>query len=126
MSINDFLRIVRGATMISSANDNLLVLQIPQGLFGVISKDGIIVVPFGKYDWIEKYDFGVARIKKGKETNGNRSPVCKWGIIDTNGCELLPTEYDDLWITGNDNHRVVNTCKDGIENSVLLSQLLSI
>ena len=90
MSYNDYIRITKGAKFISKPGDNPIVLQLPQGLYGVITIDGSIVVPFGKYDLIEEFCLGVSRVKIGKDTNGIIDSNCKWGIIDTNGDELLP------------------------------------
>lgn len=97
MSVNDYLRITRDATIISKPGDNPVVLQLPQGLYGVVTTDGQIVVPFGKYDLIEEFCLGVTRVKIGKGSNANKDSGCKWGIIDTRGNELLPVEYDDIW-----------------------------
>lgn len=97
MSYNDYIRITKGAKFISKPGDNPIVLQLPQGLYGVITIDGSIVVPFGKYDLIEEFCLGVSRVKIGKDTNGIIDSNCKWGIIDTNGDELLPVIYDNIW-----------------------------
>ena len=97
MSVNDFLRITCNAKIISKQGDNPVVLELPQGLYGVITLEGKIVVPFGKYDLIEEFCFGITRVKIGKRTNGINSSDCKWGIIDTNGDELLPVVYDNIW-----------------------------
>ena len=32
--------------------------------------DGSVVVPFGKYNWIDGFDNGLARVKTGGVTNG--------------------------------------------------------
>ena len=54
--------------------------------------DGSVVVPFGKYNWIDGFDNGLARVKIGGVTNGiNES---KWGLIDEEGEVVLPIEYD--------------------------------
>lgn len=97
MSVNDYLRITRGAKIISKEGDNPVVLELPQGLYGVITTGGEIVVPFGKYDLIEEFCLGVARVKIGKGSNAVKDSGCKWGIIDTKGNELLPVVYDNIW-----------------------------
>lgn len=97
MSIHDYLRITRGAKIISKPGDVPVVLELPQGLFGVIDKEGNVIVPFGKYDLIEEFCLGVTRVKKGKGANGYIGSNCKWGIIDTSGRELLPVIYDNIW-----------------------------
>lgn len=97
MSVNDYIRITRDAKIISKEGDNPVVLELPQGLYGVITTDGKIVVPFGKYDLIEEFCLGVTRVKIGKGANGVKGSDCKWGIIDTYGNELLPVVYDNIW-----------------------------
>lgn len=97
MSVNDYLRITRDAKIISKECVNPLVIELPQGLYGVITSDGRIIVPFGKYDLIDEFCLGVARVKIGKESNAVKNSGCKWGLIDTEGNELLPVIYDSMW-----------------------------
>lgn len=45
--------------------------------------DGSFVVPFGKYNWIDGFDNGLARVKIEGVINGiNES---KWGLVDEEG-----------------------------------------
>lgn len=97
MSVNDYLRIIRDAKIYSKPGENPVVLELPQGIYGVITTDGRIVVPFGKYDLIDEFCLGVARVKIGKGSNSVKDSGCKWGIIDTKGNELLPVVYDNIW-----------------------------
>lgn len=97
MSYNDFLRLTRNAKILSKQGDNPVVLELPQGLYGVITCEGEVIVPFGKYDLIEEFCLGITRVKVGKETNGLKNSGCKWGIIDVKGNELLPVIYDNIW-----------------------------
>ena len=97
MSVNDYLRIIRDAKIYSKPGENPVVLELPQGLYGVITTDGRVVVPFGKYDLIDEFCLGIARVKIGKGSNGVKDSGCKWGIIDAEGNELLPVVYDNIW-----------------------------
>jgi hypothetical protein len=54
---------------------------------GVIDKTGREVVPCGKYDDIEEYHEGFARVKKDD----------RYGFVDKTGREVIPCEYD--WAT---------------------------
>lgn len=65
--------------------------------YAVIDYKGNIIVPFGKYDYIDGFDSGLARIKSGKTSNGliNSDPM--WGIIDENGNENLKLEFANIW-----------------------------
>ena len=97
--------------------------------WAVINLQGDIIVPFGKYDWIEGFDHGLSRVRtkgnslytkniiaKGlwdedeiitdqaiiqqqvrEEFTNNPDSFQKWGIINTEGVEVLPLEYDEIW-----------------------------
>lgn len=125
MGRSDYLRITRDAKMISDPNENPVVVQLPQGLYGVITMDGKIVVPFGKYDLIEEFCLGVTRVKIGKETNGLKDSGCKWGIIDKMGNELVPVIYDDIWNYKKDPYDILRLIKDKEQYEKSISQLLS-
>lgn len=51
---------------------------------GFIDKAGQEVVPCGKYDDVEEYHEGLARVKKDG----------RYGFLDKRGCEVIPCEYD--------------------------------
>ncbi len=65
--------------------------------YAVMDCNGNIIVPFGKYGYIDGFDSGVARIKIGNSSNGLRNADCKWGIIDEAGNEVLPPIYSNIW-----------------------------
>ena len=65
--------------------------------YAVIDSKGNIIVPFGKYDYIDGYDSGLARIKAGRASNGLINSDSLWGIIDENGNENLKLEYANIW-----------------------------
>ena len=73
------------------------VEQRQDGAFSIIDDNGLVIVPYGKYDWIDEYQFGFARVKIGKETNGKNNANIKWGIVDELGVEVVPTIYDNIW-----------------------------
>ncbi|MCQ2235684.1 MAG: WG repeat-containing protein [Bacteroidales bacterium] len=86
---------------------NLLVIENKCYQWGVMDKNGNEIVPFGKYAWIGRFDNGYARVKsgigKGSWHIGGENfeivkyvPV-KYGIIDKEGKEVVPMEYDDIW-----------------------------
>lgn len=96
-----------------------------KGKYGVTDLEGNIIVPFGKYAWIDGFDHGLARvhsygitkIKNGEchqykvsplkivdgeivanpEYKGEKLQPSKWGIINEKGEEVLPMEYDNIW-----------------------------
>lgn len=60
--------------------------------YAVFSEDGNMIVPFGRYDYIDGFDSGYSRVKKGAR-GSLEHPDDKWGIIDETGKEVLPVEY---------------------------------
>ena len=76
---------------------NCIVLRSYGKGYAVIDFNGNIIVPFGKYNYIDGFDTGVARVKLGKNTNGLRESDAKWGIIDENGNEVLEPIYKNIW-----------------------------
>ena len=109
------------------------VIQNSRYKWGVEDLLGNIIVPYGKYEWIDGFDQGLARVRTmGRTTNTknisalfsfsddsdnvevttdgdeilekvleerNKRPetFAKWGIINENGEEVLPVEYDEIW-----------------------------
>lgn len=76
---------------------NRIVLRSYEKGYAVIDFNGNIIVPFGKYNYIDGFDRGVARVKQGKTTNGLQKSDAKWGIIDENGNEVLEPIYNNIW-----------------------------
>ena len=73
---------------------NVIVAQRSDYLWGILDHEGNEIVPFGKYGWIDGFDQGLARVR----TLGNSGRVAnKWGIINEQGEEVLPVEYDEVW-----------------------------
>ena len=64
--------------------------------WGVASSDNSYLIRPGKYDWISGFHKGYARIKIGKETNGNADAEVLWGIINTKGLDVLPPTYHNI------------------------------
>lgn len=79
--------------------DNVVVIENKDGKWGVMSNKGDVIVPFGKYDLIEPYFMGLARVKIGDVEVGKSENFGKyhWGIINLSGEEVIPVEYTELW-----------------------------
>lgn len=79
--------------------DNVVVIERNDGKWGVMSKQGEEIVPFGKYDLIEPFFMGLSRVKIGNVTVGKSDNYGKyrWGIINLSGEEVVPVEYTELW-----------------------------
>lgn len=102
---------------------NLTVVQRSDYKWGIINQEGIEIVPFGKYDWIDGFDNGLARVKIGKKSSMYKNSGNKWGIIDITGKEVLPVIYDDIWCFYGKNRYSTKVVIDGIENEVYFNTL---
>lgn len=101
---------------------NVIVIQHSDYKWGVVNAAGEEIVPFGKYDWIDGFDSGLARVKKGKAPN-NLDCNNKWGIINEKGEEVLPVEYDNIWNFVGKNRFSTKVVKNGASHEVYLHEL---
>lgn len=102
---------------------NIVVIQHPDYKWGIEDTAGNVIVPFGKYDWIDGFDQGLARVKIGKRTNGIKNNGNKWGIINENGEEVLPVEYDDIWNFLGKNRFSTRVIKEGKASNIYFHDL---
>lgn len=100
--------------------------------------DGTEVVPYGKYSWISEFDetLGLARVNitnlldviKSKQNGDNKLDIedieKRWGIINEEGVEVLPVEYNEIWKFEGKNRDFTRTIKDGIVKEVYFSDLI--
>ena len=105
-------------------NKALYTVQNKNFQYAVLNVNGTEVVPFGKYSWIDGFDNGLARVKKGKVTNGQKENGGKWGLIDENGNEVLPMEYDDIWSFYGKKRTTTRVVKDNIARNINLLEIL--
>ena len=117
--------------------DKTVSVVVERGEYGVVSSEGIIIVPFGKYKWIDKFDNGLARVKtKGvapcalfvADSDGlhdteeylkaHPEKRAKWGIINESGEEVLKPEYDSVWNFWGKNRWSITVEKDGRETTI--------
>lgn len=99
----------RAKAKIENVCGGVKVVELVDGTWGVTDMDDNVIVPFGRYAWIDRFDQGYARVKSysGKQwipvglPGEGIDPVVtetpKWGIIDTKGEVVLPVEYDSVW-----------------------------
>ena len=90
-----------------------IVAQHSDYKWGVCDLSGNIIVPFGKYDWIDGFERGLARVKIRHESNAMANNSNKWGIINTDGEEVLPVVYDNIWNFLGKNRFSTRVEKDG-------------
>lgn len=105
-------------------NKNLYTVQNNHFEYAVLNIDGTEVVPFGKYSWIDGFDNGLARVRIGNVTNGQIQNGSKWGLINENGDEVLPLEYDNIWAFYGKRRVTTKVVKGNIAQNVVLSEIL--
>lgn len=128
-------------------------VAVKNGEYAVTDLDDNVIVPFGKYDWIEGFDFGLSRVRtkgihnhpecwvpcncktqkeydeqmaeikeEGRKYEEDRrlhnEKYSKWGIINEEGEEVLPVEYDEVWGFMGRGYASTNVEKDGITRKV--------
>ena len=103
--------------------DNLYTVQKKNGGYAVIDLNGNEIVPYGKYDYIDGFNRGFARVKIGRATNGSTNSGNKWGVIDVTGREVLPMEYDNIWNFYGKTYTTIMVIKDGKSYRIPFTQL---
>ena len=107
-------------------NKNLFTVEL-NWKYGVLTALGEEIVPLGKYDWIDGYDNGLARVNiKNNTGQGMLGCTSKWGIIDEKGNEVLPVEYDSIWNFYGKNRTYTKVVQEGKERNVSLLALLGL
>lgn len=70
------------ANLIEKIFRDIVVIQRSNYKLGIINTSGQTIVPFGRYDWIDDFDQGLARVKICNKSGDNAD---KWGIINEAG-----------------------------------------
>lgn len=102
-----------------SSDRKAVSIMTSDGCWGAINWKRDIIVPQGKYSWVEGFRDGLARVKGGKETNGKISADTRWGLVDIEGKEILQPIYTDLQIMDDK----VYIEQDSKNNVILLKDL---
>lgn len=114
----------------SPINSKLTVVQDEEYRWGVIDAEGNIVVPFGKYAWIDGFQNGLAKVISHEDTSspnivflyGDETRVAKQGIINEAGEEVLPLEYN-VWKFYGKDYPTIKYLKDGVAHTVSFESL---
>lgn len=91
-------------------NSNLTVVQDKEYKWGAIDEEGNVVIPFGKYAWIDGFQNGLAKVIGFNDTMSPNivavfdselnevkdGRVAEQGIVNEAGEEVLPLEYN-IW-----------------------------
>ena len=129
------------------------VVQNRDFQFAVINSDGEVIVPFGKYAWIDGFDSGLARVRTaGVRVNdpnlcavindsinvidgkaltayyndlkrSHPDQLSRWGIINMDGEEVVPVKYDNVWNFFGKNRKSTIVENDGSRYKVRFSDL---
>lgn len=105
-------------------NKKIYTVQNNHFEYAVLNIDGTEVVPFGKYNWIDGFDNGLARVRIGNVTNGQKENGNKWGLINENGKEVPSLEYDDIWAFYGKKRATTKVIKGNVAQNVVLSEIL--
>ena len=108
-----------------NAYGDVRVIERSDYKWGVIDSKDNIVVPFDKYDWIEGFDSGLCKVKIGTEPSNLAGNSNKWGIINENGEEVLPCEYDEVWKFYGKNRCSTRIVKDGVATDFYFNDINS-
>lgn len=79
------------------------------GHYFVTDLDGSMIVPPGRYSYMDKFWKGYSRVNTENRTTGEK----QWGIIDSNGVEVVPIRYDCIWKFYGRNHGSTYMLADG-------------
>ena len=102
---------------ISDDRQRITVVDYETRQHAVLDRAGNVIVPYGKYSYIDGFDHGLARVKSQDND--------RWGLIDINGKVVLPIEYNRIWNFYEKNRTSTMLVKDGKERIVSFSALLA-
>lgn len=95
-----------------STDKKILTVKDYKKGHAVFDITGENIVPFGKYNYIDGFDSGLARVKNNK-----------WGIINAAGQIVLPLECDRIWNFYDKNRESTNVVLNGVEKQVYFRDL---
>ena len=98
--------------LIPSIGNREIFTAKKNGSYAVINKNGNIIVPYGKYQYIDGFDKGLARVNVYGNGEGLEKFMYKWGLINENGDEVLPPIYDEIWNFYGKNRKTTKVVKD--------------
>lgn len=99
-----------GGIVNETSYNNVRVIRCKlYGCFCILDNEDNTIVPLYKYDFIDNFDSGYARVNVENKDSG----IKKWGIIDCKGREVVPLEYDSIWNFYRKGREAVRMEKDG-------------
>lgn len=74
-------------------------------------------------DWNLVTDRKIIEEREAENRKKHPESYAKWGIIDENGNEVLPTEYDEIWKFLGKKRLSTKVFKDGVEEEIFFHDL---
>ena len=99
-----------GIMDVDSSFDRNIIRCSEAGCFCILDDEYNVIVPLRKYEFIGMLDNAYARVYNYDRESGRK----KWGIIDMNGREVVPLDYDYVWKPSSRNPEYVDIKKNGI------------
>lgn len=88
-SIKEALKAKLNLKKVEGLYGDVAVVSDEHYRMGVVTLDGEIIVPFGRYGWIGSFrEDGTATVRDGKRFSSRKD--AKWGAIDKHGEEVVP------------------------------------
>lgn len=88
--------------------------------YAYIDSNNRLIVPFGKYIWIDPYfTCGYARVKCSTKKDNKEY----WGVINTMGELVIPLEYDSIWAIKEEYISSLKASKDRVEHRINLREI---
>lgn len=110
-------------SIVVATSNKLITVQNREEGYCVFNRKGETVVPYGRYDWIDGFDHGLARVKNGFQSNGKLINDDKWGVINEEGKEVLSLKYDNIWNFYGKNRFSTRVVLNGKQEDVYLHDL---
>ncbi len=85
----DYINMLKKDYNMVKVSGNIAVVRNNDHKWGIVSIDGNVIVPFGKYDWIDEFDSGLARVRTKGEISYSKNIL---GIITVDGNSITSTE----------------------------------
>lgn len=88
--------ILDGIDSFALSTDKKILTVCSKSKWGAIDSTGKWIIPYGKYTWIDGYDKGFVRARKGYITNGQVNNDANWSLVNDNGFAIYQDYYDIL------------------------------
>lgn len=98
-----------------SSNQRFFTVKDTNLEYSILNLMGDVVVPVGKYAFIDGVEHGLARVYQYDGDNKK-----KWGIIDIDGREVVPLKYDEMWNFWGHNRETTRVIESGVEYQIAL------